>query len=276
MNFLIRTITAAVYAFVLLFCMQKGGAWFIGLFGLCTILATFEFTGLANAYKKADVSRLCSTALATAAYFWVALIPLQKGVTVSQTLFLAFFLITFICELYLQKESPIRTIAFTLLPVVYIALPYSLLSSVAYSSGTYQCAIPVAIFIMLWCNDAGAYCTGCTIGRHKLFERISPKKTWEGSIGGAVLTVIGTVVLTRCLPDIYGYLPLWTWIGMALTVVVFGTWGDLFESMIKREMGIKDSGKILPGHGGMLDRFDSALIAIPAATVYLNLISLFL
>lgn len=272
MNFLIRTITAAVYAFVLLFCMQKGGAWFIGLFGLCTILATFEFTGLANAYKKADVSRLCSTALATAAYFWVALIPLQKGVTVSQTLFLAFFLMIFVRELYLQKESPIRTIAFTLFPAVYIALPYSLLSILSFYGGKYNCAVPIAIFIMLWCNDAGAYCTGCTIGRHKLFERISPKKTWEGSIGGAVLTVIGTVVLTRCLPDIYGYLPLGIWIGMALTVVVFGTWGDLFESMMKREMGIKDSGRILPGHGGMLDRFDSALLAIPAVAVYLNIV----
>lgn len=276
MNFLIRTITAVVYAFILLFCMQKGGAWFIGLFGLCTILATFEFTGLANAYKKADVSRLFSTALATAAYFWIALIPLQRGLTVSLTLLLAFFLMTFIRELYLQKESPIRTIAFTLFPAVYIALPYSLLSALSFYGGKYNCAIPIAIFIMLWCNDAGAYCTGCTIGRHKLFERISPKKTWEGSIGGAVLTVIGTVVLTRCLPDIYGFLSLWIWIGMALVVVVFGTWGDLFESMMKREMGIKDSGKILPGHGGMLDRFDSALMAIPAATVYLNLISLFL
>ena len=276
MNFLIRTITAVVYAFILLFCMQKGGAWFIGLFGLCTILATFEFTGLANAYKKADVSHLFSTALATAAYFWIALIPLQRGVTVSLTLLLAFFLMTFIRELYLQKESPIRTIAFTLFPAVYIALPYSLLSALSFYGGKYNCAIPIAIFIMLWCNDAGAYCTGCTIGRHKLFERISPKKTWEGSIGGAVLTVIGTVVLTRCLPDIYGFLSLWIWIGMALVVVVFGTWGDLFESMMKREMGIKDSGKILPGHGGMLDRFDSALMAIPAATVYLNLISLFL
>jgi phosphatidate cytidylyltransferase len=140
----------------------------------------------------------------------------------------------------------------------------------------YSPVVPVTLFIFLWCNDVGAYCTGCTIGKHKLFERISPKKTWEGSIGGAVLTMIAAFLLHGFLPDWYSFMPVWAWIGMALVVVVFGTWGDLIESLMKREMGIKDSGKILPGHGGMLDRFDSALLAIPATVVYLSLIGFYI
>lgn len=268
MNFLIRTITAVIYAAILLFCMQKGGVWFFGLFGLCTILSTIEFSGLANKYKEAGASRVWSVLCAATFFIAVALAPVD-----SDFIFLPFIvcvMVVFIRELYRKKESPMKSMAYTLLPVIYIALPFSLLSLLGYGifSNGYSPAVPVALFIFLWCNDVGAYCTGCTIGKHKLFERVSPKKTWEGSIGGAVLTIAGAVVLTKCMPDIYGVMPLGIWIGMALVVVLFGTWGDLIESLMKREMGIKDSGKILPGHGGMLDRFDSSLLATPAVLVY--------
>lgn len=268
MNFLIRTATAVVYAAVLLFCMQKGDIWFLGLFGLCTVLATAEFSGLANRYRQAGTSRLWSVLAALSFYVAVAMAPVQSDMTFIP--FIVCVMVIFILELYRKQESPLRSMAYTLLPVLYIALPFSLLSLLGYGifAEGYNPAVPVALFIFLWCNDVGAYCTGCTIGRHKLFERVSPKKTWEGSAGGAVLTVAGAVVLTKCLPDIYGAAPLRVWIGMALTVVLFGTWGDLIESLMKREMGIKDSGRILPGHGGMLDRFDSTLLATPAVLVY--------
>ena len=119
-------------------------------------------------------------------------------------------------------------------------------------------------------NDTGAYCIGSLLGKHRLFERISPKKSWEGSIGGAVVALIAAAILAH----FFTTLNLWEWLGLALTIVVFGTWGDLTESLFKRQLGIKDSGHILPGHGGMMDRFDRALMAIPAATVYLYCISL--
>ena len=109
------------------------------------------------------------------------------------------------------------------------------------------------------------------LGKHPLFKRISPKKSWEGSIGGAVFSIAGAFALAYFFP----IMSTAAWVGMGLTVVVFGTWGDLTESLMKRHLGIKDSGNILPGHGGMLDRFDSAIMAIPAAVVYLYLISLF-
>ena len=115
----------------------------------------------------------------------------------------------------------------------------------------------------------GAYCVGCTIGKHRLFERISPKKSWEGSIGGAIFTIIAAVAVWHFYP----IFDVWIWIGMAITIVIFGTYGDLAESLLKRELGVKDSGNILPGHGGFLDRFDSTLLAAPMAFAYIYYLS---
>ena len=129
--------------------------------------------------------------------------------------------------------------------------------------------MPLSIFAFNWVNDTGAYCTGMLLGKHPLFKRISPKKSWEGSIGGAVFSIAAAFALAHFFP----ILSTVEWVGLGLTVVVFGTWGDLTESLMKRYLGIKDSGNILPGHGGMLDRFDSAIMAIPAAVVYLYFIN---
>jgi phosphatidate cytidylyltransferase len=118
----------------------------------------------------------------------------------------------------------------------------------------------------LWASDTGAYCVGSLIGKHPLFKRISPNKSWEDSVGGAVLAIGISMIFAHYDTSLYSTLQ---WAGMALVVVVFGTWGDLVESLMKRQLGIKDSGNILPGHGGMLDRFDSSLIAIPAVALYL-------
>lgn len=279
MNFLTRTVTAIVFASVMLFCMLKGAAWFVGLFALITVLSTIEYTGLANKHKDANTSRLWATVAAFT--FYAAIVGLSAGQGTA-ILFLPFvftLMVIMIRELYFKKPSPINDWVHTLFPVIYIALPFALTSLLAFDAqgpdSGYSPVIPLTLFVFLWCNDVGAYCTGCTIGKHKLFERISPKKTWEGSIGGTVLTMVAAFLLHKFLPDWYSFMPVWVWIGMALVVVVFGTWGDLIESLMKREMGIKDSGKILPGHGGMLDRFDSALLAIPATVVYLSLVGFY-
>jgi len=278
-NFLIRTITAVVYATVMLFCILKGGPWFVGLFAVCTILTTLEYTGLANKYKGTDVSRLWASVAAFT--FYAAIVGLSVMPS-SAVLFLPFMftlIVIMVRELYFKKPSPVNDWAHTLFPVIYIALPYAMTSMLAFNvqgpDSGYSPVVTLTLFVFLWCNDVGAYCTGCTIGKHKLFERISPKKTWEGSIGGAVFTMLAAFLLHHFMPDWYSFMPVWVWIGMALVVVLFGTWGDLIESLMKREMGIKDSGKILPGHGGMLDRFDSALLAIPATVVYLSLVGFY-
>jgi len=165
---------------------------------------------------------------------------------------------------------------------LYIALPLSLLNVLAYRwNGTgvqYTYLTPLSVFVFLWINDAGAYCVGSLLGRHKLFPRVSPGKSWEGSIGGGLL-VIAVAVLVWHLTEQYGVndlgLSAVEWAGLGLVIVIFGTWGDLIESLFKRTLGIKDSGNILPGHGGMLDRFDSTLMAVPAAVVYLYTLTLF-
>lgn len=268
-----------VYATVMLFCILKGGPWFVCLFAVCTILTTLEYTGLANKYKGTDVSRLWATVAAFT--FYAAIVGLSVMPS-SAVLFLPFMftlIVIMVRELYFKKPSPVNDWAHTLFPVIYIALPYAMTSMLAFNvqgpDSGYSPVVTLTLFVFLWCNDVGAYCTGCTIGKHKLFERISPKKTWEGSIGGAVFTMLAAFLLHHFLPDWYSFMPVWVWIGMALVVVLFGTWGDLIESLMKREMGIKDSGKILPGHGGMLDRFDSALLAIPATVVYLSLVGFY-
>ena len=155
-----------------------------------------------------------------------------------------------------------------------MALPLSMINVLAFSAeGMYSPVLPLSVFVFLWLNDAGAYCIGSLLGRHKLFPRISPGKSWEGSIGGAVFVLAAAWAISYWLDGVM--LTTLEWLGLGMVVVVFGTWGDLVESLFKRTLGIKDSGNILPGHGGMLDRFDSALLAIPAAVVYLYTLSMF-
>ena len=141
----------------------------------------------------------------------------------------------------------------------------------SYSIGVaYAGMLPFSVFVFLWASDSGAYCFGSLFGRHKLFPRISPNKSWEGSVGGGLVAVAASQIFACFEPS----LGRWEWLGLALTVVIFGTWGDLVESLLKRQLQIKDSGNILPGHGGMLDRFDSSLLAIPASVIYLYTLTL--
>ena len=137
---------------------------------------------------------------------------------------------------------------------------------------TYTWIFSLSVFIFLWSSDTGAYCFGSMLGKHRLFPRISPKKSWEGSVGGAFVAIVASQIIASFSQDFNAQSELLNrlaWGGLALVVVVFGTWGDLVESLLKRKLGIKDSGNILPGHGGMLDRFDSSLLAIPASVIYI-------
>lgn len=180
-----------------------------------------------------------------------------------------------ISELYLKKENPVDAWAYSMLTQVYIALPFALLNVLAYQyepltaetiAVTYNYILPLSVFVFIWLSDTGAYCVGSLIGKHRLFERISPKKSWEGSIGGGVFAIAAAFAFAHFAPP---FLTIMQWVGLAIVVVIFGTWGDLTESLLKRHLGVKDSGKMLPGHGGILDRFDSSIMAIPAAVVYM-------
>ena len=182
----------------------------------------------------------------------------------------------YIKELYSEHENPIANLGIIMLSQLYVVLPLSLINVLAftqfecYNNSAHFYAIPLSIYIFIWINDTGAYLSGVTLGKHKLFPRISPKKSWEGAIGGALATTASAFAVAHFFP----FMNIWQWVGMALVVVVFGTFGDLTESMIKRHLDIKDSGRILPGHGGILDRLDSMLFAIPAVVIYLLALSL--
>ena len=280
-NFIVRTITGVFFvaAIVTSFLNPRAMALF---FALVTGMTIWEFTGLVNERSDIQVNRFISTVAGT--YLFLAMAGYNSGITPSTVFipYLVSIIYLMIAELYLKAKDPINNWAYTMMSQLYIALPFSLLNVLAYrwngQSVQYTYLMPLSVFVFLWMNDTGAYLCGSLLGRHKLFPRISPGKSWEGSIGGGLL-VMGIAVLVWHLTEQYGVndlgLSACEWAGLGLIIVVFGTWGDLIESLFKRTLGIKDSGNILPGHGGMLDRFDSSLLAIPATVVYLYTLTLF-
>lgn len=280
-NFIIRTITAVFFVAAIVTCFLRPEAMIL-LFALVTGLTVWEFTGLVNEKEHVTINRMICTVAGV--YFFLAMAGYNSGLTPATVFipYLVSIIYLLIAELYLIHDDPINNWAYTMMSQIYIALPFSLLNVLAFRSAgsdiQYTYLIPLSVFVFLWINDTGAYLCGSLLGRNKLFPRISPAKSWEGSIGGGLL-VIAVAVLVWYLTEQYDVnelgLNAYEWAGLGLTVVVFGTWGDLVESLFKRTLGIKDSGNILPGHGGMLDRFDSSLMAIPAAVVYLYTLTLF-
>jgi phosphatidate cytidylyltransferase len=175
----------------------------------------------------------------------------------------------FIAELYSFHENPFTNIGYTCLGLVYIIAPFCFFFGLSFIQGNYNYHFPLCFLLLLWSNDTGAYVVGRSLGRSKLFERHSPKKTWEGFIGGVLFTIFIAVVISYFFKDIT-----WRqWVSVAILISCFGTMGDLVESMLKRSNNVKDSGDILPGHGGLLDRFDGLLMAAPMVFGYLYLIS---
>ena len=280
-NFIVRTITAVFFVAAIVTSFLNPRAMAL-LFALVTGMTIWEFCGLVNDRPYISINRFICTV--SGVYLFLAMAGYNSGLTPSTVFipYLVSIVYLMVAELYLKAKDPINNWAYTMLSQLYIALPVSLLNVLAFRSNGYEIhysyLTPLSVFVFLWINDAGAYCVGSLIGRHKLFPRISPGKSWEGSIGGGLLVVVAAV-LVWYLTEQYGYndlgLSAYEWAGLGLVVVVFGTWGDLIESLFKRTLGIKDSGNVLPGHGGMLDRFDSTLMAVPAAVVYLYTLTLF-
>jgi len=178
-----------------------------------------------------------------------------------------YIVLVLIFELYRKQTNPIHNWAYFILGQIFIALPFSLLNFILFIQD-WQPLILLSVFVTIWVNDTGAYLTGVTIGKHRLFERISPKKSWEGFIGGAVFALLSGYVFSLLIPEIQ----LINWLVFSEIIVVFGTFGDLIESLMKRTVGVKDSGDLIPGHGGLLDRFDSMLLAAPVIFIYLSLL----
>lgn len=281
-NLIVRSITGVFFVAAIVVCFMRPIAMEF-LFALVTGLTIWEYCGLVNDVKGVQVNRFISTVAGV--YFFLAVGSFCSGMIQSGAVFIPYLLTIvylFISELYMKTENAINDWAYTMLGQMYIALPFSTINVLAFNATpdgnvAYNYMIPLCVFIFLWANDTGAYCSGSLFGKHKLFPRVSPGKSWEGSIGGAII-VLAVAWLIGYLDAQNGNtsgLTIPQWMGLGLVVVVFGTWGDLVESLFKRTLGVKDSGNILPGHGGMLDRFDSSLMAMPAAVIYLYSLTLF-
>ena len=277
-NFIQRAVTGVLFVIVLVGCILYSPLSFGILFTIISVLSVHEFAQLVSKSSEVSINKTI-TALG-GAYLFLALMSFCTQQSVGARVFLPYLgllLYMMITELYLKKKNPTGNWAYSMLSQLYVALPFALLNVLAFQNSpetgsvTYNPILPLSIFVFIWLSDTGAYCVGSLIGKHRRFERISPKKSWEGSIGGGIFSIASSLGFAHFFP----FMPGWQWVGLAIVVVIFGTWGDLTESLMKRQLGIKDSGNILPGHGGMLDRFDSALMAIPAAVVYLYALTMF-
>lgn len=265
-NFWQRTLTGICFVAVLLTCIyfQQDHDTLSILFSLCTVVGLFEFYRMAakGGEVKSFAFPLVCGVLLYIAFMHYADIACADG-------FIAYVVALFamaVAELFMAEEKPMEHLAVSILGNLYVAVPFGLLTMLANEPIYWT----FALFILTWVFDTGAYLTGRAFGRHKMFERISPKKTWEGEIGGIVLALAAGWIFSVFFEET----ELWHWLVFAFAVAVSGTMGDLLESMFKREAGVKDSGKLLPGHGGILDRFDSSLFAIPVAYLLLTLFEL--
>jgi phosphatidate cytidylyltransferase len=175
---------------------------------------------------------------------------------------------TFFIKLYKRTDpKPFENLGYTFLGLIYVALPFALVNELVIEAHHYKPMLMIGILIILWINDSGAYFVGSLLGKRKLFERISPKKTWEGFFGGAICSLLAALIFSKY------YTPLepWIWLVIAGIIVVTGTLGDLVESLFKRSIFIKDSGSVIPGHGGFLDRFDGLLLSMPFILTFLKI-----
>jgi phosphatidate cytidylyltransferase len=262
-----RVISALIGAAVIVTSLLYGQwTYFIVFFAIC-LMAQWEFYRLVRAQEYVPI-RLLGVFVGSLSF--VLSFMIESGYLESRYYFLIFPIASMIFLVKLYKKSdknPFVNIAFYYLGIIYVAFPFTLINVIVFFHHSYGYQIILGLLIIIWASDTGAYFAGSMFGRRKLFERISPKKSWEGSIGGGLVAIACAIVISRYYTD----LNLLEWIIVGGIVVITGTYGDLVESLFKRSMSIKDSGNIIPGHGGFLDRFDSLILSVPFVVVFLML-----
>jgi phosphatidate cytidylyltransferase len=266
-NFVKRTLSGFIFVTLIVGSILLNRFTFAAFFSIICGWAVYEFHKLSNQQPVINVNT--GTALIGGVLLFLCSFVYASGFCHYPVYsFYGFYVIlVLIFELYQQKENPLNNWAYFILGQVYIALPFALLNYILFMDN-WQPLLLLAVFATIWVNDTGAYLVGVSIGKHRLFERISPKKSWGGFIGGALAALLSGYVFSLFIPQI----SLINWFIFSEIIVIFGTFGDLIESLMKRTVKVKDSGNVIPGHGGLLDRFDSMLLAAPVVFIYLSFI----
>jgi phosphatidate cytidylyltransferase len=272
-----RSISGAIYVILLITCILYSTESFFVLFGFFLLVATLEFCNLVQ------INKIIPVFIAAIAYILIyeisfategVLFQLRFNKTFDLAVLFSslFVFIKCIHFLFDNKTTKIDSFSKYVYLVGYIILPFVIMTKIPFGKDGYNPKILISIFILIWTNDTFAYIVGKSIGRTKLFERISPKKTVEGFLGGVVFAVIISYLIAKYYIEITAS-NLYIWIIIALIVGVFGTIGDLIESKFKRIAGVKDSGKIMPGHGGVLDRLDSVIFVAPIVFLFYQILN---
>jgi len=267
-NFVKRSLTGGVFVAIVAAGILIHPYLFAVIFAAFIVLIQSEFYGLA---KQAGLNPQSIFGQIIGVTLFVLLFSYAAGLLPSKTIYMVIplFFTTVIFELFRKKDKPLENIAVSLLGNVYIAFPISLLNFLVFpglpDDQRFYPWLLMGVFFIIWTYDTSAFIFGIWLGKHRLFERISPKKSWEGLIGGSMMALIAGIINSLLFQPI----EMANWIAISIIIIVFGTFGDLIESMIKRSLNIKDSGHILPGHGGLLDRFDSLLICVPFILAWL-------
>ncbi len=268
-----RTATGVVFVLVMITGIYSGRWGYSLLFTAVTSLSLWEFLYLVldRKSRRDRIRKALGLLLGIVPFAHSLVLQLDiindpiDFVIITSILYSPLVFGAFVYELFMASEKPFVNLAFLMLGVFYIGIPFGLLNFVAIHQGMYLPNIVMGLLLLIWANDSGAYIIGSRWGRHLLLPRISPKKTWEGTLGGLLFTLLTAFLLHLFFLE----LRLIDWLVLAGIIAVFGSIGDLVESMLKRSLSVKDSGKILPGHGGMLDRFDGLIFSLPYATAYL-------
>lgn len=259
-NVLVRSLSGIVYVALIVLALVAGQNWSTALFSIFCVVAMLELQRITmgqvtNGNKVAARALDILVALSMCNVAYILDFPEIAGITCIGIIF-GYGLLRFIVALYDKSKSALADVAWSMLSIGYIALPIALVNVLCSEQDGWK--IVLTMFVMIWLNDTGAYCVGSICGRTPLFPRLSPKKSWEGFFGGLAFCVAAGVGASVVVGQPFSMLE---WIAFGVMVCLLSTWGDLFESLIKRTNGIKDSGNIIPGHGGILDRIDSFLFA---------------
>lgn len=268
-----RLTTAIIFVIIMVVGHYTGPYTFSALFLIIAAGCLWEFYGLTlDLHTRRDkIRKALGVALGILPFILVTALSLypaqepERFIAISGLLFSPFVFTIFIYELYSHSKEPFANIAFMVLGLFYIGIPFALINFIAYDGTQFMNRVVFGLLVLTWVNDTGAYLVGSMIGKTPLFPRISPNKTWEGTTGGLITTLIFGYLLSLVFTEI----PTAQWMGLAVIVGIFGGLGDLVESMLKRSVNVKDSGNLLPGHGGLLDRFDAFIFVLPFAAAYL-------